>query len=60
VVPILAALACLYLMLNLAAWTWIRFFVWMAIGMVIYFLYSRHKSRLATGESIGEVGEEAR
>jgi APA family basic amino acid/polyamine antiporter len=48
-VPALAVLLCLYLMLNLTGETWIRFVVWMAIGYVVYFTYSRHRSVLATG-----------
>ena len=40
VVPILAVLASFYLMLNLPAATWIRFFIWMAIGLVFYFVYA--------------------
>jgi len=59
-IPILAALACLYLMLNLAGWTWIRFFAWMALGVVVYFLYGVRKSRLARGESIEEAAREVR
>jgi APA family basic amino acid/polyamine antiporter len=35
-------------MLNLPAATWIRFVVWMAIGLAIYFLYGAKHSRLAT------------
>jgi len=35
-------------MLNLPAATWIRFVVWMAIGLAIYFLYGARHSRLAT------------
>jgi APA family basic amino acid/polyamine antiporter len=49
VVPVLAALVCLYLMMNLPLDTWIRFVVWMAIGVVVYFAYSRHHSRLGRG-----------
>lgn len=49
-VPILTVLACLYLMLNLTGWTWVRFFGWMVIGIVVYFVYSMRKSRLAHGE----------
>jgi basic amino acid/polyamine antiporter, APA family len=45
--PIAAIVACLWLMLNLTALTWIRFLVWMAIGMAVYFLYSRRHSALA-------------
>ena len=45
--PIAAIVACLWLMLNLTALTWIRFLVWMAIGMAVYFLYGRRHSALA-------------
>jgi basic amino acid/polyamine antiporter, APA family len=55
VVPILAAISCLFLMGVLTLGTWLRFFVWMAIGLVIYFGYSRTHSRLARGESEGEA-----
>jgi basic amino acid/polyamine antiporter, APA family len=48
VVPILAMLASLYLMLNLPAATWVRFVVWMGIGLVIYVWYGARHSRLAT------------
>jgi APA family basic amino acid/polyamine antiporter len=45
-VPILAILACLWLMLNLTALTWVRFLIWMALGVVVYFVYSRRNSLL--------------
>jgi APA family basic amino acid/polyamine antiporter len=45
-VPILAVLASLWLMLNLPAETWVRFFVWMVFGLVVYFAYGRRHSRL--------------
>lgn len=45
-VPILSVLASLWLMLNLPAETWLRFAVWMVIGIVIYFVYGRSHSRL--------------
>jgi APA family basic amino acid/polyamine antiporter len=48
VIPILAVLASFYLMLNLPGATWIRFFVWMAIGLIVYFAYGARHSRLAT------------
>ena len=61
VVPILAVLTALYLMLNLPADTWIRFFAWMAIGIVVYFLYSAHHSRLVTDPNYArEAGEAER
>jgi APA family basic amino acid/polyamine antiporter len=48
VLPILSVLACFYLMLNLPAETWIRFGVWMVIGIVVYFGYGRRNSRFST------------
>ncbi|OFJ51439.1 amino acid permease [Mycolicibacterium grossiae] len=47
VLPILSILACVWLMLNLTGLTWIRFAIWMVIGLVIYLLYGRRKSLLA-------------
>lgn len=57
VVPILAALVCLGLMLYLPLITWIRFVVWLAIGVAVYFLYSVHHSRLANKE-IKAIGKD--
>ncbi|WP_051367434.1 amino acid permease [Hamadaea tsunoensis] len=48
VVPVLAVLASFYLMLNLPALTWLRFGIWMLIGLVVYFAYGVRKSRLVT------------
>jgi APA family basic amino acid/polyamine antiporter len=48
VVPILSVLASFYLMLNLPTATWLRFVIWMALGLVVYFGYSARRSRLAT------------
>ncbi len=45
-VPILSVLASVYLMLNLPSATWVRFFVWMAVGLVVYFAYGARRSRL--------------
>jgi len=52
VLPILAALASLYLMLNLPGETWIRFAVWMVIGVILYGVYGRRRSRLAGGGAL--------
>jgi APA family basic amino acid/polyamine antiporter len=50
VVPLLAVVSCLYLMVSLPARTWVRFVIWLAIGLVIYLFYGRKRSRLALGE----------
>ncbi|HOC12542.1 MAG TPA: amino acid permease [Propionicimonas sp.] len=50
--PIASALICGYLMLNLSVETWLRFLIWLVLGFVVYFAYSRSRSRLATGVGI--------
>ncbi|MFD6072792.1 APC family permease, partial [Amycolatopsis lurida] len=45
--PILAALACFYLMLNLDVMTWLRFAAWLLLGLLIYVFYGREHSRFA-------------
>ena len=59
VVPILSAIACFLLMGFLTYGTWVRFFVWMAIGIVFYFGYSRSHSRLANEESSAGTNQNA-
>jgi APA family basic amino acid/polyamine antiporter len=46
IVPILGILFCLLLMVGLPLITWIRLFVWLVIGMVIYMSYGRTHSKL--------------
>ena len=46
VIPVIGALSCLYLMIEIPAVSWLWFFVWMLIGLCIYFVYSRRKSLL--------------
>lgn len=38
---------CVYMMVSLPGATWVRFAVWLAIGLAIYFFYGRHRSKLA-------------
>ena len=59
VVPILAILTSFYLMLNLPAATWIRFVVWMAIGLVVYFAYGASHSRLTTDPHYSRAADAA-
>ncbi|MCW2849288.1 MAG: putative amino acid permease [Marmoricola sp.] len=47
--PIITALACVALMANLAVETWLRFLVWLVVGMAIYSFYGRTHARLAPG-----------
>jgi amino acid transporter len=46
VFPVLGIVACAYLMLSLPVLTWVRFLVWLDLGMVIYWLYGRTHSPL--------------
>ncbi|MDB5274362.1 MAG: yeeF [Chitinophagaceae bacterium] len=46
VVPILGIVVCFYLMYALPLDTWIRLFVWMAVGFVMYFAYGKKNSKL--------------
>ncbi|WP_455352017.1 amino acid permease [Streptomyces sp. SYSU K217416] len=52
--PIVSVAASLWLMLNLPAETWRRFAIWMALGVVVYFVYGRRNSRL------GRAGSDAK
>lgn len=47
-IPVCGALSCGGLMTFLPAITWWRFVIWLGIGIVFYFAYSYHHSRLAT------------
>jgi APA family basic amino acid/polyamine antiporter len=50
---ILGVFFCFVLMLSLPIETWIRFFVWLGIGLVIYFLYGAGHSKLRRGVDTG-------
>ncbi|WRP18076.1 amino acid permease [Carboxydochorda subterranea] len=47
--PALTALASFYLALQLPRLTWMRFAAWLAMGLILYATYGRHRSRLAAG-----------
>lgn len=49
-IPILIALANVWLMFNLSVLTWIRFVVWLLVGFAIYFGYGYRHACLGTGE----------
>jgi basic amino acid/polyamine antiporter, APA family len=46
VLPVVSALACLYLMLNLSIETWLRFLIWLALGLLIYGFYGYRHSHV--------------
>ncbi len=47
VVPLLGIASCLLLMFSLPPVNWVRLVVWLTLGLVIYFTYSRHHSVMA-------------
>jgi APA family basic amino acid/polyamine antiporter len=47
VIPVFGVLFCLYLMIEIPAKSWMVFFIWMGLGLSIYLLYGRRKSKLA-------------
>ena len=47
--PILGILSSILLMFSLPAENWLRLGIWLALGLIIYFAYSRHHSVLAKG-----------
>ena len=46
-VPLLGIAMCVALMAKLPALTWERFVIWLVVGLGVYFLYGRRRSRLA-------------
>jgi amino acid transporter len=46
-IPVLGALCCLYLMIEIPPVSWLWFFIWMGVGLFIYFIYGRKNSRLS-------------
>lgn len=54
-VPILGTLICFYLMSGLPLATWIRLFIWLAIGLAIYFTYGRFRAAAVRSQRIANA-----
>jgi basic amino acid/polyamine antiporter, APA family len=52
-VPILGILFNGYMMYKLGIWNWVRLIVWLLIGLLVYFGYSRSHSRVQESEAAG-------
>jgi amino acid transporter len=48
-IPLLGLITCLYLLTGMTAKNWAWFSSWLALGLMVYFLYGYRKSKLATG-----------
>ena len=47
IIPIVGALCCLYLMIEIPPISWLWFFIWMCLGLVLYSFYGRRNSLLS-------------
>ncbi|MGX5690668.1 amino acid permease [Arcticibacter tournemirensis] len=45
-IPMLGVIVCMYLMYSLPTESWVRLFVWMSLGVIIYFSYGRKHSKV--------------
>ncbi len=50
-IPVLGMLFCMYLLIEIPASSWILFFIWLSLGLIIYFSYSYRSSNLAEKSS---------
>ena len=50
-IPLLGLISCLYMMAELSVWNWIYFTIWLLIGLLIYFGFSRKNSKLNLKEA---------
>ncbi|MCX8131242.1 MAG: amino acid permease [Clostridia bacterium] len=50
-IPLLSVALCTYLIISLDPLTWLRFFVWLIIGVIVYFIYSKNHSKLQQDKS---------
>ena len=51
--PLLSVLFCGGLMFGLTLITWLRFVIWLALGLLIYVFYSRHHSEFCKEKKVG-------
>lgn len=58
-IPVLGLASCFYLMTELGYTNWMRFLIWLLIGLAIYFLYSRKHSKLGNHPEEEEVNLDA-
>ena len=59
IIPTLGVVSCAYLMIALTVMTWVRFWVWLDFGMIIYWFYGRTHSQLANqAEAAARTGLE--
>jgi basic amino acid/polyamine antiporter, APA family len=54
-VPVVGTLICIYLMTGLPLPTWIRLFVWLAVGLTIYFSYGRFRAASVRTQAIADA-----
>lgn len=54
-IPVLGLLSCFYLMTELGYTNWLRFLIWLVIGLVIYFTYSYKHSRMGNTDNVGKI-----
>ena len=52
-IPLAGIACCAYLMLELPKITWIRFFLWMTAGLLLYFFYGFQRSRVGKNQTPG-------
>lgn len=56
-IPVLGVISCGYLMISLPWVTWVRFIIWMVIGVIIYAFYGYRHSKLSKGQHLETDGE---
>ena len=57
-IPVLGLASCFYLMTELGFTNWSRFLIWLLIGLVVYFFYGRHHSRLAKAAAVNNSSQQ--